>query len=199
VVGRIENKLSLWYDTCTKCSASIYKTKDTTNCNKCNQENVETNPRFRVVLNVVHGSHNATITICTVLEYIKSIEVGETSSKFFRELSLQTSATFRFLIPLNVKTKVDSKKLTAVAEAIEKINPPLEKDKKRIKNDRDVDGNFQKHSHPKKQNKINNKSLTPQLTDEETIQTMKKTYVKKMSASRNKKTKKVVEIKKEKP
>ncbi|GER27003.1 uracil phosphoribosyltransferase [Striga asiatica] len=82
VVDRIENKLSLWYDACIKGSTSVFKTKDTTNCNKCKEENVETNPR--VVLNIVHGSFNATITMfeedatafigCTVLEYIKSVE-----------------------------------------------------------------------------------------------------------------------------
>ncbi|GER32686.1 replication factor A protein [Striga asiatica] len=150
----------MWYDACTKCSAFVFKTKDTTICNKCKEENVETKPRYRVVLNVVHGSHNATITMfeeaatafigCTVLEYIKSIEEGKNNSKFCRDLSLQTSATIKFLIPLNAKTKVDDKKLIVVAEAIEKINPPLEKGKKRTKNDEDVDGNFEKKSHRKK-------------------------------------------------
>ncbi|GER34154.1 RING/U-box superfamily protein [Striga asiatica] len=75
---------------------------------------------------------------------------GENNSKFFRELSLQTSATIKFLIPLNAKSKVDDKKLIVVAEALEKINPPLEKGKKRTKNDEDVDGNFEKKSHRKK-------------------------------------------------
>ncbi|GER56456.1 alcohol dehydrogenase [Striga asiatica] len=155
VVDRIENKLSLWYNACTKCSASVYKTT----CNKCKEENVETNP------------------------------------------SLQTSSTFRFLIPLNVKTKVDGKKLTAVAEAIEKINPPLEKGKKGLKNDTDVDGNLQKQSHQKKnKHRITHTSTNVEISsDEETLQTMKKKYVKKMSAPRNTKTKKLVEIKNEKP
>ncbi|GER51634.1 sulfite reductase hemoprotein beta-component, partial [Striga asiatica] len=114
---------------------------------------------------------------------------------------MQTSSTFRFLIPLNVKTKVDGKKLTVVAEAIEKINPPLEKGKKRLKNGTDVDGNLQKQSHQKKnKHRITHTSTNVEISsDEETLQTMKKKYVKKMSAPRNTKTKKLVEIKKEKP
>ncbi|GER57372.1 isoleucine--tRNA ligase [Striga asiatica] len=135
--------------------------------------------------------------ICEATDKFK----GDNNSKFFRELSLQTSSTFRFLIPLNVKTKVDGKKLTAVAEAIEKINPPLEKGKKRLKNDTDVDGNLQKQSHQKKnKHRITHTSTNVEISsDEETLQTMKKKYVKKMSAPRNTKTKKLVEIKKEKP
>ncbi|GER33091.1 fibronectin type III domain, partial [Striga asiatica] len=73
---------------------------------------------YEIVLNVVHGSYNATITI--------------------------------FFIPLNAKTKMDEKKFFVGDESLEKINTPLENDKKRTKDDRDVDGKFERNSHRKK-------------------------------------------------
>ncbi|KAL0376669.1 UNVERIFIED_CONTAM: hypothetical protein Scaly_0784500 [Sesamum calycinum] len=129
-VERVENKSSIWYDSCKKCAVSVYKNSEGVSCRKCNEDDIQTTPRYRLLLNVVHEDDSALITIfeeaatiyvgCTVEEYLTSIEKGENYSEYYRGLSLQTTTEFRFLIALNKKTKVVNGRLNAIAEAIQK-------------------------------------------------------------------------------
>ncbi|KAL7106009.1 hypothetical protein ACP275_07G083700 [Erythranthe tilingii] len=144
-VDKVENKSYIWYDSCIICNSSISKNGDIVACRKCNNDHVETTPRYRLLLNVVQGNVRAFITLfeeatmlyvgCPVKEYLISTEQDETKSKYYKGLSLQTTTKFRFLIPLNKKATIINAQLNVVAEAIEKLNPIKEMD---IKNETKV-------------------------------------------------------------
>ncbi|XP_057775412.1 uncharacterized protein LOC130994384 [Salvia miltiorrhiza] len=118
---------SLW------CNTSFSKIDESAICKKCNEEVLETSPRYRITINVIQGDCNARITLfgqvaevyvgCSVDEYLSSIKEGETESTYYRRLSTQAYTEMRFMTMLK-SIKFDQRgNLNIVANAIEKMEP----------------------------------------------------------------------------
>ncbi|CAA0819538.1 Unknown protein [Striga hermonthica] len=137
-VDKVVNKSSLWYESCKSCATAIAKTDDGMSCKKCNNKVVEPTPRYRLVLNVVGDTHNATITLfeeaamvyvgCLINDYIRSIEQGEELFGYYKGLSLQSTFEFQFLIPVDDKSINSRGEINAVAEAIARTETTHDED-----------------------------------------------------------------------
>ncbi|CAA0824271.1 Unknown protein [Striga hermonthica] len=212
------SKSSLWYESCKSCATAVVKTNNGMSCKKCNSKIEEPTPRYRLVLNVVADTHNATITLfeeaamvyvgCPINDYIRSIEQGEELSGYYKGLSLQSTFEFQFLIPVDSKSFNSRGEFNAVAEAIARTNDEEMNDNQenslQSPTGLDVDkGNSSKRTTIRKKRSINkiiedeNDSVV-EVEDHETISSIKKKCARKSTKAKGRKPTPIVKIKKEK-
>ncbi|XP_057802819.1 replication protein A 70 kDa DNA-binding subunit D-like [Salvia miltiorrhiza] len=163
IIDKVENKATIWYDSCKNCNTSFSKIDESAICKKCNEEVLETSPRYRITINVIQGDCNARITLfgqvaevyvgCSVDEYLSSIKEGETESTYYRRLSTQAYTEMRFMTMLK-SIKFDQRgNLNIVANAIEKMEPMESIDVGDIEEE-PTEVEEKKHSPEKSKNKI---------------------------------------------
>ncbi|CAA0823119.1 Unknown protein [Striga hermonthica] len=192
-VDKVMNKSSLWYESCKNCATAVVKTDNGMSCKKCNSKIEEPTPRYRLVLNVVADTHNATITLfeeaamvyigCPINDYIRSIE--------------QSTFEFQFLIPVDSKSFNSRREFNAVAEAIARTNDEEMNDNQenslQSPTGLDVDkGNSSKRTTIRKKRSINkiiedeNDSVV-EVEDHETISSIKKKCARKSTKAKGRK------------